>query len=1000
MHNGSKKIVVLAGVIFVLLSVPLFSGLSSDADTTDDMLLWDMGNGKTEWINVKTTSGTNSIDDVLKETSAGNFNYDSSGITITINGKTDTTIGNDPPGTGSFTVSGYTGIKVTSAWKAYKWTSSKEWVPVTDLSESYSGGHLALGFYPDGIVPNETPEYRTSWTMVRGDAEQTGAQETDRTSTEPATVKWTESRGKSSGVLAAMTYVQNYVFVKFSTGSGLDPVVQCYDIQSGDLKWEFKYPGMMNYETGTPIIIGDHIYVPAAEGYIFKMPWRTGPGVYDNVTGTYADATTFNGDPFIRNDLEVRKDAIPLVTGATLTGFEYNTGPGSLVYDSGVIYCMSSNGMAYCFDMDLNLIWSYQMGGHAYYISPTVYDDYVFTGALNGSLYALDKRTGECIDSKSVFVRTLYGSDYGSVSAVSVFKNGAADYTLMFSISDGRGMSSTIGGLGIYEFEMKGTKMELSRTAVITDVFGLTSNYLLPVDTPEFRGIYFAPTRGLFKVDLAGNYTLLNNSMYPVKAPLTLLNGQSIILSSYEPGKPIYEVGFNGEFKSIWTPSSTVRNYGMSPALFIGDQIFIGNDAGLIVGTGAFPVYIPPTTGDEGMPAMYKMVIAFVVLIIILAMIYAILRFGKGVEKPFSYLFGRAKNYVGSETLMHNTRSKHRLLVVMLAGISLTVGIFIACLCIGPTMTMSIPEMFSALFSSISKGGQNLTYEELMVYESRLPRTLAAIGVGIGLAIAGCMYQAIIRNPLVDPYIMGVSAGAGTAAVAVIAFDFTFFGLFSSHSIYLTAFAAIIGGVAAFFATMLIAEKAGGNSLNYVLAGVVVGLAFSAVQTLMLSFAGHQVSNALAWLFGSFANVSWHEVGLILIPALALSLVPLIWAKEFNLVLLGEDQAQQMGLNVRKFNRIMLILASILTSICVAFVGIIGFVGLVIPHVCRMMLGGDHRLVLPASIAFGGALMMFADLAARMLYIGQELPVGAITTIIGVPVFAYLLIKRGKLYEG
>jgi iron complex transport system permease protein len=185
-----------------------------------------------------------------------------------------------------------------------------------------------------------------------------------------------------------------------------------------------------------------------------------------------------------------------------------------------------------------------------------------------------------------------------------------------------------------------------------------------------------------------------------------------------------------------------------------------------------------------------------------------------------------------------------------------------------------------------------------------------------------------------------------------------------------------------------------------VLAGVVVGLAFSSVQTLMLSMAGHSVSNALSWLFGSFANVSWNQVFLILIPGLSLALVPLIWAKEFNLVLLGEDQAQQMGLNVRRFNRVMLIMASILTSLCVAFVGIIGFVGLVIPHLCRMMLGGDHRLVLPASIAFGGALMMVADLAARTLYLGIELPVGAITTMIGVPVFAYLLIRRGRMYEG
>ena len=118
------------------------------------------------------------------------------------------------------------------------------------------------------------------------------------------------------------------------------------------------------------------------------------------------------------------------------------------------------------------------------------------------------------------------------------------------------------------------------------------------------------------------------------------------------------------------------------------------------------------------------------------------------------------------------------------------------------------------------------------------------------------------------------------------------------------------------------------------------------------------------------------------------------------MILLGEEQAKQMGLNVKRFNVIMLVLASVLTSVCVAFVGIIGFVGMVIPHLCRMILGSDHRLVLPASIMMGGALMLFADLLAKLLMAPTELPVGAITTVIGVPVFAYLLIKRGRMYDG
>jgi iron complex transport system permease protein len=137
----------------------------------------------------------------------------------------------------------------------------------------------------------------------------------------------------------------------------------------------------------------------------------------------------------------------------------------------------------------------------------------------------------------------------------------------------------------------------------------------------------------------------------------------------------------------------------------------------------------------------------------------------------------------------------------------------------------------------------------------------------------------------------------------------------------------------------------------------------------------------------------------VLIPAIFISIVPLIWAKEFNLVLLGEDQARQMGLDAKRFDAVMLIVASVLTSFCVAFCGVIGFVGLVIPHLSRMILGGDHRLMLPATMAFGGFLMVTADLLSRILLSGYELPVGAITTAIGVPVFAYLLIKRGRSYD-
>ena len=348
----------------------------------------------------------------------------------------------------------------------------------------------------------------------------------------------------------------------------------------------------------------------------------------------------------------------------------------------------------------------------------------------------------------------------------------------------------------------------------------------------------------------------------------------------------------------------------------------------------------------------------------------------------------------------HVVRKKHRMKFLLALGTILSAIMFIAMLCIGPTKIFDPIDAISYLFSAIGKDGSEMTPNEVMIFSSRMPRAVAAMAVGIGLSVAGAAYQAVIRNPLVDPYIMGVSSGAGTLAIAVIAFDFTLFGLLSSYSIYLVAISAIIGGLFAFLLTMTLANRAGSTTNAYVLSGVVIGLVFGAAQTIMIVFSGNKVSDVLLWLFGSFANVTWEKAIFILIPTVILCLVILRYAKELNLILLGENQARQMGLDVRKFNIIILTIASIITAFCVAFCGIIGFVGLVVPHLCRMLFGGDHRLMLPAAIGLGGVLMMAADLMARMLIPGTELPVGAITTLIGVPVFAYLLFIRGKMYNG
>ena len=437
----------------------------------------------------------------------------------------------------------------------------------------------------------------------------------------------------------------------------------------------------------------------------------------------------------------------------------------------------------------------------------------------------------------------------------------------------------------------------------------------------------------------------------------------------------------------------------ISPVAIDG-LILVPDDTGVLVYYGDTPVtYVKPEPVKEEGGIWKALLYTAIAIIAVLAVLWLLLRFAFGFKHPYSDLKEKVMRYFFGEDYSHNTKSKRKVRAVLAIGIILTTIVALISLCVGSETTMSLGKALSSTFSAISKGGRNLSYEEMLIYNQRLPRVLVAIAVGVGLSVAGAMYQAVIKNPLVEPYIMGVSSGAGTFAVAVMALNFTFFGLFSSQSPFLISFSAIVGGLLAFGLTMLMALKTGGKSINFVLSGIVIGLVFSAIQSVLMLSAGTKMASALSWLYGSFSTITWDKVWLVILPVLALSFIPLIWAKEFNLVLLGEDQAQQMGLNAKRFDTLMLISASVLTAFCVAFCGIIGFVGLVIPHLSRMILGGDHRLMLPATMTFGGFLMVTADLLARMLIQGFELPVGAITTIIGVPVFAYLLIKKGRRYD-
>ena len=335
-------------------------------------------------------------------------------------------------------------------------------------------------------------------------------------------------------------------------------------------------------------------------------------------------------------------------------------------------------------------------------------------------------------------------------------------------------------------------------------------------------------------------------------------------------------------------------------------------------------------------------------------------------------------------------KGKRRLAVLIPVGLVSLFGLFMLSLSLG-SVKIPLGEVWGALTGMLD--GIDPGYEKT-IYYFRMPRALGTFAVGIGLSVAGVVFQAIIRNPLVDPYMTGVSSGAGFGASVLLVS-----GISVTVVSFMLPIAAFAFAIIAFLITFAMATVAGGRAISYVLGGVMTAMAFGALTTIILMLNEENAHSILSFLFGSFTRVTWDNVWIMLIPTAVISFIFLCMSRSLNVALLGEEQSMQLGLDHRKFKLISLSMASMLTAFAVAFVGIIGFVGLVVPHLCRMVLGGDHRLLIPASMVVGAALMCVADIIARSALSPQELPVGAVMTLIGIPFFAFLLMKRGKNYS-
>jgi iron complex transport system permease protein len=275
---------------------------------------------------------------------------------------------------------------------------------------------------------------------------------------------------------------------------------------------------------------------------------------------------------------------------------------------------------------------------------------------------------------------------------------------------------------------------------------------------------------------------------------------------------------------------------------------------------------------------------------------------------------------------------------------------------------------------------------ETIVWELRVPRVVTGMVVGAGLACAGTVFQALLRNPMADPYIIGPAAGASLGAVTALSLPIVAVTWLGIGLVQLFAF---VGGLLAVVAVLAIARGRGGTPVvTLLLAGYAVSALLSAGVALLIFSSGDRLGAVIGWLLGSLAGASWTRVAIAgpLIVA-AFSLLLLRW-RSMNVLLLGEAHAEVLGVDLEREKRLLVGLAALATSAAVAVSGTIGFVGLVVPHLVRLVVGPDHRLLLPAAMLYGAALLVLADLGARL---AGGVPVGVVTAILGAPFFLWLL---------
>ncbi len=320
--------------------------------------------------------------------------------------------------------------------------------------------------------------------------------------------------------------------------------------------------------------------------------------------------------------------------------------------------------------------------------------------------------------------------------------------------------------------------------------------------------------------------------------------------------------------------------------------------------------------------------------------------------------------------------------------VSMTIAIMVGSVSVTPfyvwkVILSKIPIIQNAIEQDWSRS------QEIIIWQIRAPRVLLAAIVGAGLAIAGAAIQALVRNSIADPYILGISSGAAVGATSVI-----ILGAFSFLGIYALSVSAFLGSLLAIALVFFLSRVGGRVSIfRLLLAGMAVSFILTAISNfiLMLSKQEGALKAVMFWMLGSLAGAKWNN---IVIPAFIFFLVfGLLWLhyRNLNLLLLGEEAAVTLGVNLQQFRIQLIILVSLLTGVLVAVSGSIGFVGLIIPHIVRLIVGSNYKYVIPISALIGGIFLVWADAFARIIIAPQEMPIGIITAFCGGPFFIWLL---------